>query len=116
MSALEVASQLLFEHPGPDQFEITATFGRDVVHELVEFLLQGFSACRVGSDVPAQVFERAQCSMRAAMPEVGLGAPPSDQICSVPIALLTASRRPCAPQPKRHARVAPTSPHRSRRG
>src|ERR1700732_398267 len=47
---------------------------RDVVHELVEFLLQGLRAGRFGSDVPAQVFERAQCSMRAAMPQVGLRA------------------------------------------
>jgi hypothetical protein len=39
-----------------------------VVHEFFEFLLKRFRAWRLGSDIPSQVLERAQGSMRTAVP------------------------------------------------
>jgi len=47
---------------------------RDVIHEFLEFFLQLRRARRFSSDIPGQLVERTQCAMRAAVPQVGLGA------------------------------------------
>src|SRR5450759_3118606 len=47
---------------------------RYVIHEFLEFFLQLRRAWRFRSDIPGQLIECTQCAMRAAVPQVGLGA------------------------------------------
>ena len=72
-----------FHEPGSDGFAVAVAIGIIgdgvevrcyIVHEFLKLVLYGLGALRFGTDVPGEVFEREECSMRAAMPEVGLGS------------------------------------------